>query len=111
MPETSLTSRSPLTRATPLLLVAAVALLAIMIINPFREFLGGDDSWFYARMVQHLLATGKYQTDAFSVASPPVQIYLAAGLAKLFGYSLILLRLIELAFLAMALARLLSSAA
>lgn len=51
-----------------------------------------DDSWAYARMVQHLLATGRYQLDAWSAANMPTQIYWAAGLSRIFGYSLSLLR-------------------
>ncbi len=82
----------PLRRAAPVLLVASALLLSLAIVNPFREMLAQDDAWIYARMVQHLLATGKYQLDAATAANMPVQIYLAAGLARIFGYSLVLLR-------------------
>ena len=73
-------------------LIAITLLVAAVIINPFREMCALDDSWAYARMVQHLLATGHYHLDAWSAANMPVQIYLAAALSKIFGYSLSLLR-------------------
>jgi 4-amino-4-deoxy-L-arabinose transferase-like glycosyltransferase len=101
MPETTLDHQSLFKRASPLLLVAAIVLVAI-IINPVREFLGGDDSWFYARMVEFTLATGKYRMDPFTAANLPVHIYLSAGIAKLFGYSLALLHCISFAFLCLA---------
>jgi 4-amino-4-deoxy-L-arabinose transferase-like glycosyltransferase len=81
-------------------LLAATLLLATIVINPFREMLSEDDAWAYARTVQHLLATGKYQLDAWAAANMPVQIYLAGGLSKLVGYSLSLLRCTTLALLA-----------
>jgi len=84
--------------AGPRLIFAAV-LLSIIVINPFRESVAVDDSWAYARMVQHLLVTGRYQLDNWSAANMPVQIYLAAGLSKIFGYSLSLLRCSTLALL------------
>jgi 4-amino-4-deoxy-L-arabinose transferase-like glycosyltransferase len=62
------------------------------LINPFREMLSEDDSWAYARMVEHLLKTGKYELDAWSAANMPVQIYLAAAASKVAGYSLSILR-------------------
>lgn len=102
MPEAILNFRGCLKRVTPFLLVVAVALVAIIIINPAREFLGGDDSWSFARMVQYTVATGKYRMDDFTVVNLPVLIYLSAGLAKLVGYSLTLLRCITLAFLGLA---------
>jgi 4-amino-4-deoxy-L-arabinose transferase-like glycosyltransferase len=92
-------------RATaPLAGVTACLLLAAVIINPFREMLSVDDGWAYARSVEHLLRTGEYQLDDWSAANMPVQIYLAGGLSKVFGYSLSLLRLTTVAMLAMGLA-------
>ena len=73
-------------------LLAVALLAACIVINPFREMCTWDDSFAYARMVQHLLSTGHYRLDSWAAASMPVQIYLAAGLAKIFGYSLSLLR-------------------
>jgi len=72
---------------------------SIVVINPFREMLTADDSWAYARTVQHLLSTGRYKLDMWSAANMPVQIYLAAALSKLFGYSLSLLRCFTLVLL------------
>ena len=77
--------------------------MALAIVNPFREMLAQDDAWIYARMVQHLLATGHYQLDPATAANMPVQIYLAAGLAKVFGYSLVLLRFTTLGLFVVAL--------
>ncbi|MEO7709335.1 MAG: glycosyltransferase family 39 protein, partial [Caldimonas sp.] len=77
---------------------------AIAIVNPLREFLSQDDGWAYARMVEHLLKTGAYQLDAWSAANMPVQIYFAGGLAKVFGYSLGLLRIATLLLLVAGLA-------
>ena len=73
-------------------MIVAALLCAIVIVDPVREFMSQDDGWAYARSVEHLLRTGEYRLDAWSAANSPVQIYLAAGLAELFGYSLSLLR-------------------
>ena len=88
----------------PLAGIIGCLLLAAVIINPLREMLTADDGWAYARSVEHLLQTGQYRLDAWSAANMPVQIYLAAGLSKVFGYSLSLLRLITIGILAVALA-------
>jgi hypothetical protein len=99
MRHSSSENRSWLERAAPCLLAASL-LLATIVINPFREMLSEDDAWAYARTVQHLLATGKYQLDAWAAANMPMQIYLAVGLSKTIGYSLSLLRCTTLALLA-----------
>lgn len=88
--------------AGPAVLVAGL-LLAIIVINPFREMLSVNDGFAYARSVLYLLATGKYRLDSWSAANMPVQIYLAAGLSKLIGYSLSLLRCTTLTLLAVGL--------
>ena len=103
MPEKTLSNRSALKNVTPLFIVALVALVAIAIMNPFRDFVGPDDSWSFARMVQYTLTTGKYRMDPFTVVNLPVLIYLSAGVAKVFGYSLALLRCVTLVFLGLAL--------
>lgn len=92
-------------RASPWagLLVCSIA-VAIAVIDPGREFLSQDDGWAYARSVQQLLATGHYQLDAWSAANNPVQIYLAAGLSKVLGFSLAILRLPTLLLLCCGLA-------
>src|SRR5215469_2067653 len=88
-------------RGPALLLV--LVLTSIFIVNPLREMVDMDDSWAYARTVQHLLSTGRYQLDPWAAANMPVQIYLAAGLSKIFGYSLAMLRCSTLALLLVAL--------
>jgi hypothetical protein len=103
--ESERTRRAGLWRAiAPLAGVMACLLLAAVIINPFREMLSFDDGWAYARSVEHLLRTGEYRLDAWSAANMPVQIYLAAALSKIFGYSLSLPRLTTVAMLALGLA-------
>ena len=93
-------------RRGPALLIVAALLCAIVIVDPVREFMSQDDGWAYARSVEHLLRTGEYRLDAWSAANLPVQIYLAAGLAEMFGYSLSLLRASTLLLLAAGLAAL-----
>lgn len=87
-----------------ILMVAAALLLAMLIVDPFREFMPQDDGWAYARSVERLLDTGRYQLDAWSAANMPVQIYLAGLLAKVFGYSLSILRISTLLLLVAGLA-------
>lgn len=84
-------------------LLFVLLLVSIFIVNPLREMLAWDDSWAYARTVQHLLLTGRYQLDSWAAANMPVQIYLAAGLSKIFGYSLAMLRCSTLVLLLVAL--------
>lgn len=90
-------------RLHPSLIVASTLLVAVCVIDPLRGFMSQDDGWAYARSVQRLLATGDYRLDAWSAANMPVQIYLAAAVAKLFGYSFGVLRLSTLALLCAAL--------
>lgn len=86
----------------PLVGVSACLLLVAVIVNPFREMMSHDDGFAYARSVEHLIRTGEYQLDAWSAASMPVQIYLAAMFSKIFGYSLSLTRLTTVGMLAQA---------
>src|SRR5437763_2885967 len=81
------------------LAIPAAVLLAALIVDPFREFLSQDDGWAYAHSVERLLASGRYELDSWSAANMPVQIYFAGFLAKLFGYSLSLLRVSTLLLL------------
>lgn len=97
-------TRSPPERADGRLPAwAGLALLLVIVVavdlwlNPHRELLTWDDGWAYARSVRSLLATGRYTLDQWSAANMPVQIYLAAGAASLFGFSLTLLRLTTMA--------------
>lgn len=96
MPKPRICSLDWLRTRSVLLLVAASVLVPILLINPFREMLSEDDSWAYARMVEHLLKTGKYGLDAWSAANMPVQIYLAAAASRVFDYSLTTLRITTL---------------
>ncbi|HJR89265.1 MAG TPA: hypothetical protein VJ782_03800, partial [Aeromicrobium sp.] len=79
-------------------------LLAAVLVDPFGEFLPDDDGFAYARSVQYLLHSGEYKLDAWSAANMPVQIYVAAGLSKVFGYSLDLLKLTTVGMLGVGLA-------
>jgi hypothetical protein len=73
--------------------VLVVAFLLVTgFVNPLRETGSWSDDFAYARMVRHLLETGEYRLDNWAAANLPVQVYLAAGAAKIFGYSLTLLR-------------------
>src|SRR5215469_3844214 len=84
-------------------LLFVLILASIFIVDPLREMSGMDDSWAYARTVQHLLSTGRYQLDPWAAANMPVQVYFAAGFSRIFGYSLALLRCSTLALLFVAL--------
>lgn len=86
----------------PALIFVLVA-VCIIIRNPFRRMMAWDDSWAYARTVEHLLSTGQYQLDRWAAADMPVQIYSSAGLSKIFGYSFAVLRCSTLALLFVAL--------
>ena len=87
-------------------MIVAALICAVVIVDPVREFMSQDDGWAYARSVEHLLRTGEYRLDAWSAANMPVQIYLAAGLAEIFGYSLSLLRVSTLVLMVAGLAAL-----
>ena len=86
-------------RVAPLLLVLVVFATLVAVIDPIRDMMTQDDGWAYARSVKHLVQTGEYRLDAWAAASMPVQIAFAAGLSRIFGYSLPLLRLTTLALL------------
>lgn len=91
-------------RATPFAWLLALSLgLAVVLVDPMREFMSQDDGWAYARSVQHLLATGDYRLDAWSAANMPIQIGLAGLASHAFGYSLTLLRATTLLLLAIGL--------
>jgi hypothetical protein len=60
--------------------------LVIVFVNPVREMMFGDD-WAYGLTVRHLLTTGQYKLHDWATANMPVQVYLAALLAHIFGYS------------------------
>ena len=68
-------------------LLLLLFLFLAWIINPIRDVMIEDD-WAYALTVRHLLATGEYKLNDWAAANMPVQIYWAAFLARIFGYTL-----------------------
>jgi hypothetical protein len=60
--------------------------LVVACINPLRHVMIQDD-WAYALTVRHLLTTGEYRLHDWAAANMPVQIYWAALLARIFGYT------------------------
>jgi hypothetical protein len=76
----------------PVLTLLALLALAAAIVNPIRDMLTDDDGWAYARTVEKLLNTGRFELDEWSAASMPAQIYIAAYLSEAFRYSFTLLR-------------------
>src|SRR5262245_61557781 len=80
-------------------LLLSCFLLTIAVVNPLRETGTWSDDFAYARMVRHLLETGEYRLDHWASANMPVQIYWAAGLSRILGYSFITLRISTLILL------------
>jgi len=75
-----------------LCLLLLLFLVVVGFIGPVREMMTGDDGWAYALSVRHLLTTGEYRLHNWATANMPVQIYLGALLAHVFGYSFTMLR-------------------
>jgi hypothetical protein len=69
-----------------LYLLLLLFFLAVAFVNPLRQVMIQDD-WAYALTVRHLLATGEYRLNDWAAANMPVQIYWAALLARIFGYT------------------------
>jgi hypothetical protein len=80
-------------------LLLSCFLLTIAVVNPLRETGTWSDDFSYARMVHQLLETGEYKVDHWAAADMPVQIYWAAGLSGVLGYSFITLRISTLILL------------
>ena len=78
-------------RCSGLYIVLLLFSLAVAFINPVRQMMFGDD-WAYGLTTRHLLATGEYRLHDWATANMPVQIYWAALLAQVFGYSFVVLR-------------------
>ena len=74
-----------------LYLVVLSFVLIVWFVNPGWETMFGDD-WAYALTVRHLLTEGTYQLHDWATANMPVQVYWAALLSHVFGYSFIILR-------------------
>jgi hypothetical protein len=79
-----------------------IVVFVIGLINPIREMMT-HDGWAYALSVRHLLATSEYRLHDWAAANMPVQIYWAAFLARILGYTFIVLRLSTLVLLLVAL--------
>jgi len=91
-----------MTKVRGLVLLLAAVVCVSVYVGPVREALMNDD-WAYALSVRHLLATGEYRLNDWAAANMPVQIYWAALLAHLFGYTFTVLRFSTLALLLVAL--------
>src|SRR5947208_8882207 len=91
-----------MTKVRGLVLLLAAVICVSVYVGPVREVLMNDD-WAYALSVRHLLATGEYRLNDWAAANMPVQIYWAALLAHLFGYTFTVLRFSTLALLLVAL--------
>ncbi len=88
-------------KSRSLYLLLGLLFLVIAFINPLREMLITDD-WAYGLTVRNLLATGEYHLNSWAAANMPVQVYWAAFLTKIFGYTFSILRLSTLALLLLA---------
>ena len=84
-------ARAAITRCSELGFLVFSFLLVVVFVNPVREMMFGDD-FAYGLTARHLLETGKYQLHDWATANMPVQIYGAAFLAHVFGYSFTVLR-------------------
>ena len=69
-----------------LLLLLLCFFLVVAFVNPLRQVMIQDD-WSYALTVRHLLTTGEYKLHDWAAANMPVQIYWAALLTGIFGYT------------------------
>src|SRR4051794_36863114 len=88
-------------RHTGLWMLLTTLLVVVAFVNPIREMMIGDD-WAYGLTVRHLLETGEYKLNDWAAANMPVQIYWAACLAQIFGYTFGLLRVSTLLLLGVA---------
>jgi Dolichyl-phosphate-mannose-protein mannosyltransferase len=74
-----------------------VVVAAFLLVGPFVEMPFNDD-WSYAFTVQQLLHTGHLHYNGWSAPTLISQVYWAALLAKLFGFSFTVLRFSTLPF-------------
>jgi 4-amino-4-deoxy-L-arabinose transferase-like glycosyltransferase len=79
--------------AAPPVILLAVFLAVAVFVDPLRDALTEDDSWFYAWTAQRTIADGVFRLHSYATASMPIQVFWAAALSKVFGDSLITLRL------------------
>jgi hypothetical protein len=73
-------------KCSGLLLLLLCFFLVVAFVNPLRQVMIQDD-WSYALTVRHLLTTGEYKLHDWAAANMPVQIYWAALLTRVFGYT------------------------
>lgn len=72
--------------AAPLILIAAVWLLATLLIEPFGNFPANDD-WVYGLSVEALLRTGRFSMPSPASANVVLQTYWGALFCLPFGFS------------------------
>jgi hypothetical protein len=75
-----------------LALVLALFLIAVAIVNPFRE-MPYDDDWAFSETVKHFLETGQYRLNAWLAPNMPFQTVWGALFCLPFGYSFSALRI------------------
>jgi hypothetical protein len=90
-------------RARPSLWAVYAVFAAVAVRIDPRRFVFHDDDFAYARMVQHLLRTGRYRPDAWTAANLPFQVGWGALFSLPFGYSPGALRMSTIAVFVLAL--------
>jgi Dolichyl-phosphate-mannose-protein mannosyltransferase len=75
-----------------LALVLALFLIAVAIVNPFRE-MPYDDDWAFSETVKHFLDTGQYRLNAWLAPNMPFQTVWGALFCLPLGYSFSALRI------------------
>jgi hypothetical protein len=75
-----------------LTVVLALFLVAVAIVNPFRE-MPFDDDWAFSETVKHLLETGQYRLNEWLAPNMPFQTVWGALFCLPFGYSFSALRI------------------
>jgi Dolichyl-phosphate-mannose-protein mannosyltransferase len=75
-----------------LTVVLALFLVAVAIVNPFRE-MPYDDDWAFSETVRHLLDTGQYRLNEWLAPNMPFQTVWGALFCLPFGFSFSALRL------------------
>jgi hypothetical protein len=75
-----------------LALVLVLFLIAVAIVNPFRE-MPYDDDWAFSETARHFLETGQYRLNAWLAPNMPFQTVWGALFCLPFGYSFSALRI------------------
>ncbi len=76
----------------PYLALAGLWVLMLALVPPRANFPLNDD-WIYAKIVQHLVETGEYQSNPYADPTFILQAYWGAAFVKVFGFSFDTLRL------------------